>query len=74
MKIENKRIFRACFDFMERNAPPPGADAAWWRSVADDMCNTSQAVGDTPFARDMLIAVYSQIEREAKENQQQKKR
>ena len=57
-----QNIWRAAFDFYERRmtAPPcPG----WWDATARQMEAVADRLGHDPFAVDMLIAVYSELER-----------
>lgn len=59
-----RRIYRILFDFHERHNPPRGG-AEYWDDVCDDMTQTAAAGGDDPFLMDLLVAVFSELEREA---------
>lgn len=59
------RYYRAALDFHKRNTPPRGDDD-YWMGVANDMGEVSSRFGNDLFLMDLLVAVYSELERQFK--------
>lgn len=57
-----KRIYRTVFDFHARHIPAPCTPEEWDECAAD-LQRTSEAVNDDPFAVDLLIAAFNELER-----------
>ena len=65
MTQEYKTAFRAAFDFMARWQPFPSNPEAW-ADAARDLGNAADECGNNPFMNDLLLAVYSELERNYK--------
>lgn len=64
-----RAAYRAVCDFHERHNPPRidnDSGLEYWEAAADDMTAVAKAFHDDPFVIEMLVAVYSELEREYK--------
>ena len=59
------RFYRLAFDYMARWQPCPENEAAWC-AAAKEIAEVSAKGGNHPFLNDMLIAVYTELERQWK--------
>ena len=63
-----RAFYRLACNFHEKYNPPR-ADDAYWSAVADEMNAIAVQHDNNPFLIDMLIAVFSELEREYKAQQ-----
>lgn len=61
-------FYRLACNFHEKYNPPR-ADAAYWDAVADEMTEITNQHNQHPFLTELLIAVFSELEREYKAQQ-----
>lgn len=64
-----RSMYRAACDFHERHnlsSQSAGQDDAYWERVTDDMTETVARFDGDPFLTALLIAVFEELEREAK--------
>ena len=65
----SRSMYRAACDFHERHnlsSRSAGEDDAYWERVTDDMTETASRFDGDPFLTALLIAVFEELEREAK--------
>lgn len=60
--MQESWAYRAAFDFHNRHAPCPDSVEAW-QKAAQDAQETAVKGNNDPFLRDLLTAVYAQMER-----------
>lgn len=64
---ENYRaVYRAVCNFHERHNPPR-LDDSYWDEAAVDLLETARQFSEDDFALEMLIAVYTELERQYKQ-------
>lgn len=58
-------IYRTVYEYHERNSPPR-IGLEYWEKAADDLGRTASLSGNDPFVKELLMAAYSEMEREYK--------
>ena len=63
--MQDKKVFREIFNFFTKCRDLIGQidREAFWQSAAEEMGLLGKELGNTDFAHDLLIAVYSELER-----------
>jgi hypothetical protein len=69
---EYAKAYRAAFDFHKRWMPCP-SDPEEWNAAAREVLTVANQGGNDPFLIDLLGAVYSELERQYKERQEEEK-
>ena len=61
----HKRAFRVAFDYLNAHFPPT-ADDEYWDKAVKDLGECVRAEKDEPLASELLIAIFSYLEKEYK--------
>ena len=69
---EYAKAYRAAFEYHKRWMPCP-SDLEEWEAAAREAITVMNQGGNDPFLLDLLVAVYSELERQYKERQEEEK-
>lgn len=69
---EYAKAYRAAFDFQKRWMPCP-SDLEEWEAAAREVAAIANQGGNDPFLMDLLVSVYTELERQYKERKDEEK-
>lgn len=69
---EYAKAYRAAFEYQKRWMPCP-SDLEEWEAAAREVAAIANQGGNDPFLKDLLIAVYSELERQYKKRKDEEK-
>lgn len=64
-KREYRTLFRAAFDFFERNYPPRLSEE-YWSTASEDLIETARRYNDDEFLAALLASLFSELETQYK--------